>query len=156
FAPRDESEEPAESLKKESKPAPVKVVVDFDGIEERILQLPVKPGTYDNVQSQGSTVYYNHIHTGNPKWALSMYDMATRKETALGPVLGYRFSGNGKKMIVVLENDKYGIIDLPKGPVTVDEPINLSGMEMKLDRRAEWRQIYHECWRHLRHFFWDP
>src|SRR5262249_24068786 len=41
-------------------------------------------------------------------------------------------------------------------PVTVDEPINLSGMEMKLDRRAEWRQIYHECWRHLRDFFWDP
>ena len=33
---------------------------------------------------------------------------------------------------------------------------NLSGMEMKLDRKAEWKQIFNECWRQMRDFFYDP
>jgi len=27
---------------------------------------------------------------------------------------------------------------------------------MQLDRRAEWRQIYFECWRQMRDFFFSP
>jgi tricorn protease len=29
-------------------------------------------------------------------------------------------------------------------------------MEVRLDRKAEWKQIYHECWRQMRDFFYDP
>ena len=54
------------------------------------------------------------------------------------------------------QDGKYGIIDLPKGPVTIGEPLNLSGMEMKLDRQQEWKQIFNECWRQMRDFFYDP
>ena len=38
----------------------------------------------------------------------------------------------------------------------MNEPLNLSGMEMKLDRHQEWKQIFHECWRQMRDFFYDP
>jgi anti-anti-sigma factor len=38
--------------------------------------------------------------------------------------------------------------------VTISEPLNLSGMEVMLDRRAEWKQIYNECWRQMRDFFY--
>src|SRR5262249_51385856 len=62
---------------------------------------------------------------------------------------------DGKKMMVS-QAGKYGILDLPKGRVTVNEPLNLSGMEMKLDRQKEWNQIFHECWRQMRDFFYDP
>ena len=68
---------------------------------------------------------------------------------------GFEISADGKKMIVEQDN-KYGIIDLPKGPVTVGEPLNLCGLEMKLDRRQEWEQIFNECWRQMRDFFYDP
>src|SRR5262249_45399992 len=44
---------------------------------------------------------------------------------------------------------------LPRGPVTIAEPLDVSGMEMRLDRAAEWRQIYNECWRQMRDFFFD-
>ncbi len=39
---------------------------------------------------------------------------------------------------------------------TVSEGLNLSGMEMKLDHQKEWNQIFHECWRQMRDFFYDP
>jgi tricorn protease len=29
-------------------------------------------------------------------------------------------------------------------------------MRVTLDRSAEWKQIYHECWRQMRDFFFDP
>jgi tricorn protease len=159
FRPRDESE-PAEKLKKpteekgKEKAKEVVAKIDLEGIGERILRLPVKPGNYRNLQSVGSTVYYLRTTSGERKPAFAMFDLATQKETLLGSVSGFDLSADGKKMIVS-QDGKYGIIDLPKGPVTIT-PLDLSGMEMKLDRASEWKQIYRECWRHMRDFFYDP
>jgi tricorn protease len=44
-----------------------------------------------------------------------MFDLAARKETALGSVGGFEISTDGKKMLVS-QDGKYGIVDLPKAP----------------------------------------
>ncbi len=159
FRPRGEEEKPEAKPKEPGKPtvrgpAPV-VKVDTAGVSERILQLPVKPANYRNLQSVGSTVYYIRQGSADVKPAFQLYDLATRKETGLGAVGGFEISADGKKMIVS-QDGKYGIIDLPKSPVTISEPLNLSGMEMQLDKAAEWKQIFNECWRQMRDFFYDP
>jgi tricorn protease len=159
FRPLDESEgeklkKPAEDKGKEKeKPKEAVTKIDLDGISDRILRLPVKPGNYRNLHSVGSTVYYIRGSSGEPKPTLAMFDLATKKETVLGNAGGFDLSADGKKMIVSQEG-KYGIIDLPKGPITIT-PLDLSGMEVKLDRAAEWKQIYRECWRQMRDFFYD-
>ncbi len=129
--------------------------VDTDGLAGRVVEVPVAPANYRNLESVGSTVYYVRTGGKGGKPALQMYDLGQRKETALGSVGGFEISADGKKMIVE-QDKKYGIIDLPKGPVTVGEPLNLSGLEMKLDRRQEWEQIFNESWRQERDFFYDP
>ena len=73
---------------------------------------------------------------------------------SLGNVNGFDISANGKKMIVA-RNGSYGIIDLPKGPVDL-KPISLKGIEVRLDKHAEWNEIFNECWRQMRDFFYDP
>ncbi len=154
FRPRSD-ETPAETPKAEEPPkkdAPLKI--DTDGIKDRILSLPVQAANYSNLGSVGSSLYYIRSGSKDPKPAFQMYDLATRKETALGSVGGYEISADGKKMLVS-HGGKYGIIDLPKGPVTISDPLDLSGMEMKLDHAAEWKQIYKECWRQMRDFFFD-
>jgi tricorn protease len=165
--PRDEDEEKKEEndkkdkdkkdkdRKPDAKKAPVAVKVDLGGIAERILQLPVKPANYRNLQSAGSTLYYVRQGSADATPALQMYDLSARKETALGSVSGYEISADGKKMLVS-QSGKYGIIDLPRATVTVSSALDLSGMEMQLDRQAEWKQIFHECWRQMRDFFYDP
>ncbi len=35
-------------------------------------------------------------------------------------------------------------------------PLNLSAMEIRIDPKAEWNQIYHEVWRIERAYFYDP
>ncbi|MFO0842596.1 MAG: S41 family peptidase [Gemmataceae bacterium] len=163
FLPKDESESPEEPKKPEKdkdkkdkeKPTVADLVVDLDGIEERVLQLPVPPGNYRSLQSVGGNVYYVRSTGGSPAPTLAVYDLKEKKETQLGAIGGYEISADGKKMLVS-QQGKYAIIDLPKAPVTISTPLDLSGMEMKLDRRAEWKQIFHECWRQMRDFFYDP
>ncbi len=59
--------------------------------------------------------------------------------------------------MLIAKGGQYGIIDLPKsGTVEIGKPLDLTGVEMRLDRQAEWKQIYHECWRQMRDFFYDP
>jgi tricorn protease len=158
--PRDEDEEDKDKdknapAKPDARKAPPEVKVDLDGIEERILQLPVKPAGYRNLQSAGTTLYYIRQGSTDTAPALQMYDLAAQKETALGSVSGFEISTDGKKMLVA-QTGKYAIIDLPKAPVTISSPLDLSGMEMQLDRHAEWKQIFHESWRQMRDFFYDP
>jgi tricorn protease len=139
-----------------AKPAPpAQVHVDLAGIEERILQLPIKPANYRNLHSVGSSIYYIRQGSTDAKPALQKYDLDERKETALGSVSGFEISADGKKMLAQ-QDGKYGIIDLPKAEVKITEALDLSGMEMHLDRAAEWRQIFLECWRQMRDFFYDP
>src|SRR5437660_11422730 len=58
---------------------------------------------------------------------------------------------------------EYAMIELPKDKVEIkdekageDFRLKLSGLDMKLDRHAEWTQIYNESWRHMRDFFYAP
>jgi tricorn protease len=156
FLPRsDEAGAPEEKKEEPKKDAPVKV--DPEGLSARIVDLPVQPANYRNLESVGNALYYLRAGTKDAKPALQMYDLAARKETVLGSVNGYEISADGKKMLVS-QDGKYGIVDLPKGPapVQVTEALDLSGMEMRLNRHAEWAQIFRECWRQMRDFFYDP
>jgi tricorn protease len=138
-----------DSKKAKEKKEPVDVKIDLDGIGDRVLSLPVPVSSYRNLQSAGSTVYY--VRGGG----LHSFDMTAAKEASHGSIGGFEISADGKKMLVSQEG-KYGIIDLPKGPVSISKPLNLSDLQVRLDHKAEWRQIFNESWRQMRDFFYDP
>lgn len=153
-APKDK-EEKKEKEEKKKEATPLKV--DIDGLKDRSLALPIAPSQYRNLASVGDRLYYIRKGSKDARPLLQMYDLGTRKETALGQAEGFEISADQKKMLLH-KDGAYGIIDLPRGPATVaiTEPLNLTGLEMKLDRRQEWKQIFQECWRQMRDFFYDP
>ena len=161
FAPKSDevqiADAPKPEEKKDAKPEDKKdaaMKVDLEGVAGRVLSLPVSPSNYFNLQSAGGNLYY--VRRGfREQPTMHVFDLAANKETALGNVNAFDIAAQGKKMIVS-QSGKYGIIDLPKAPVTINEPLNLSGLEVMLDRPAEWKQIFHECWRQMRDFFYDP
>src|SRR5262249_33191307 len=122
----------------------------------RVVGLPVPPANYRNLRSVGGTVYYLRSSSREPAAAFEMYDLAAQKETNLGGgVNGFEIAA-GQKKVILDRGKKDSTIARPKGPVSPVETLNLSGLEVTLDRRAEWRQIFHECWRQMRDFFYDP
>jgi tricorn protease len=135
---------------------PAAFKVDVEGIQDRILRLEIKPANYRNLQSVGGTVYYIRQGSKDAAAVLLMYDLAAQKETELGKVSGFEISANGQKMLIAQDGGNYAIIDLPKAAISNPTHLNLSGLTVRLDRQQEWKQIFHESWRQMRDFFYDP
>jgi tricorn protease len=131
------------------------IKVDIDGIQNRIISLPIKASNYYNVVCIGNKVYYNESSSTGDGMSAKVYDLEKKKETDLGKNLRFRISANFKKMLV-RQNGKYGIIDLPSGEVTLKETANLSDMKVYVNLKKEWAQIFDESWRHMRDFFYAP
>ncbi|HOW86880.1 MAG TPA: PDZ domain-containing protein [Candidatus Aminicenantes bacterium] len=170
FAPKSDEVEvkpakaaaPAPAAKTEAKPAaktgpeavaPVKV--DADGLMDRLVALPIETANYGGVNAVGDSVYYGKFKPGAGGASLMFYDLAELKEKDLGSFQGYEISADGKKMLVGKDGG-YAIIDLPKAPITLESKLDLSGLDVLRDRRQEWDQIYEECWRQMKEFFYAP
>ncbi|WP_423127079.1 S41 family peptidase [Gaoshiqia sp. Z1-71] len=126
------------------------VTIDLDGLAGRIVSLPVKPSGYFNLACVGDKVYYAEASDNGR--VTKIYDLKEKKETELGK-FGFTLSANNKKMLV-RENRKWAVIDLPTKPVSLDKELNLSDLKAWVDYRLEWKQIYDESWRQMRDFFY--
>jgi tricorn protease len=133
----------------------VTVKVDVDGLQQRIAVMPITAATYRNLQSVEGKLYYVRAGRRDEKPKLLFYSFEKEKETELGDFGGYEISADGKKMMVGSEGS-YAIIDLPAAKIEMKDRLNLSDMKVQLDRRAEWNQIFTECWRQMRDFMFDP
>lgn len=146
---------------------PVVVKVDLDGIQDRLVALEIPPGNYTNLRLVDNRIFYlrrtvaddgagDDDNGDNRKSHLCVYSLEDRKETVLGDVNTYEITADGKKMLVKIKKD-YAIIDLPKDKLeTKDHELKVAGLDMMLDRHAEWNQIYNEAWRHMRDYFYVP
>jgi len=178
FAPKsDEVEISSDEKKSEDKPADKKdgkdddkktlvVKVDEDGLKDRVVGLPITPANYGPIRAVDGKVFYlrqsddtDDEDIENPaaaKGTLCVYDLKERKETELGEVGGFEITADGKKMLVQ-SGDDFGLIDLPSAKIELkDNKLDFSSLEMHLDRHAEWTQIYNECWRQMRDYFYSP
>ncbi len=154
---------------------PVVVKVDPDGIHDRLVALDVTSGDYSDLRMVGDRIFYlrrtladsgggdDEDDGGGEKIShLCAYSLEDRKETVLGDVISYEITRDGKKMLVKIKKD-YAMIELPKDKLEIkdekagkDYKIKLEGLDMHLDRHAEWNQIYFEAWRQMRDFFYSP
>lgn len=148
--------ENAEGAKKpEAKPAaPAVVKVDADGLPGRIAEFPVAGASYRHLVSVADRLYYIQRKGQGPS-KLAMYDMGKLKETELADAAGYEISADSKKMLIGHGN-AYSIVDVPTARPDLSERLNLSNLKFKVDRTAEWQQIYNESWRQMRDFFYAP
>lgn len=142
------SEEGKEKSEKEKAKEDVNVIIDFDGIENRIIVLPIAAGSYRDITATGDNVYY----MGG---GLKMFDLKSKKETKLGDISDYEVTADNKKMMV-MKDGKYAVVDLPKAEVKVEDYVDMSNMKIWINLKEEWKQIYNECWRQMRDFFYDP
>lgn len=161
FEPKSDEVEIKDTTKKKDekdkkdKDDKVTVKVDEDGIQSRILELPVSASNYFNLTSVGDKIYYQRNGSGDSKTKLFLYELTKQKETELGEINSYEISDDQKKMLVS-QNGSYAIIDLPSSKIEIKDKLSLSDMKMNLDRYAEWKQIFNECWRQMRDFFYAP
>ncbi|HUI43731.1 MAG TPA: protease, partial [Terriglobia bacterium] len=147
----------------EKKTEPVKVTIDFDGIGQRILALPIPARNYQGMLSGKEGVLYlleaPQVPTGEdgpPAVTLQRFDLKTRKtDKIVEGITAFALSFNGEKMLYQ-QHKKWFVADSDKPPAPGKGMLNTDAMEVYVDPRAEWQQMYREVWRIERDFFYDP
>jgi len=148
--------------KDEKKEEPVTVTIDLDGIGQRIVALPIEAKNYSGLNPGKSGVLFLvevpfvPRSDGPPSFSVTKFDLSTRKtEPFLNGVNGGAFSANGEK-VLYRQGESWFIAATAAAPKPGEGALKLDGMEVYVDPRAEWNQMYHEVWRIQRDFLYDP
>jgi tricorn protease len=142
--------------KEKEKPKDVKI--SLENFEGRLVILPPAPGNYGTLAAaSGKVIYHRMPNTGAaaPVKPVVFYDLEAREEKTIiedSDVL--RPSADGKKVLVG-KGATFSIVDVAPGQ-KLDKAMPTAQLEMTVDPRAEWRQIFKEVWRLERDFFYDP
>ena len=132
----------------------VTVRIDFDGIADRVVALQNTGGNYSNLAAAGSGPVYVSNNDGGSQ--VMQFDLATEKEaTVLKGVGAFSLSANGEKVLFSVDGE-LGIADLAPDQDAADGRLELDNMELRVDPRVEWQQMYVDGWRILRDWFYDP
>jgi tricorn protease len=183
FAPEDAAEAARDedaSAKKDSKDekkgdatpdivAPPKpVAIDLDGIERRIVAAEGIPaGTYYRLEAAPKG--FTYLRRTEPQF--SKYEMVTDQTTdefdlhhydlkekeskrCIGGITNYHLSHDGKKL-VYRAGSKYGIVDVGKEAKVGDGLAPVDDIRVRVERGAEFLQIFNEAWRIERDWFYD-
>jgi tricorn protease len=151
---------PKEATPAPTPEAPKPVKIDLENLSRRIVHVLVPPGNYGHLSAASDRIFYLAASPPSPNAppfaALHTYDVAKQEDSVLlGGVLDYDIDQKGDKVIYTA-GPLYGIIDVRPGQKVGDGALDLSGLEMKVDPRAEWKQIFNEAWRTERDFYYDP
>ncbi len=160
--PMDDAE-PAEEQESEGS----EVRIDFDGLADRIVALPAPIANYDalDVAGDGAVFFLESGQPGaevpapgqNPSADNTLFRFDFEKKEASSVMTGvtqFVIAQDGQSMIIQKTGDQ--IVTAKAGASLEAEPLDLSGLRMRIDPRNEWRFVFDEAWRMEREYFYDP
>jgi tricorn protease len=142
----------------------VEVVIDFDGLADRMVSLPVSKGNNRNLQvaGDGSLFWMTYPQpgssvdapgqNGNDENHLMRFDFEEREsKTVFSGLNGYDISAAGSHLLIYANG---GVQVAEAGAEIKPEAVDLSGLRMQIDPKAEWVQIFNEGWRMQKEYFY--
>ena len=144
----------------------------MENIGQRILSLPIPARNYLNLEAGKSGILFlsegpsviTEEDQDNLKQTIHKFDLSKRKvDKFLDEVNDFTVSANGEKLLYRKE-EQWAITGTgeppsatpPDKPKPGEGPLKLDTMELYLQPRDMWKQIYRETWRIERDFFYDP
>jgi tricorn protease len=160
-ADKDKDDKGKEGEKKEPPPT---VTIDMDGILQRIVAMPIKAANYVALDTgKAGVLFVSELPdipplNAPPPITVSKFDLSTRKtEPFLGGVSAFEISANGEKVLYHQgQGPTWFIAATGAAPKPGEGAVKLDELELRVDPRAEWNQMYHEVWRIERDFLYDP
>ncbi|MGA7921507.1 MAG: PDZ domain-containing protein [Candidatus Acidiferrales bacterium] len=141
---------------------PVKVSVDFENISQRILALPLPAKNYLALApGKAGELFAVELppapdSEGPPNLVLSKFDLSKRKtDQLIAGIQDVSVSFNGEKYLYK-QGEKWFITSAAQAAKPGEGELKIDAMEVWVDPRAEWQQMYNEIWRIERDFLYDP
>jgi len=182
FAPESDEEktaakpdtEPGE--KSADKPAAKpEVKIDFDGLLQRILAVPLPARDYVGLQTgKAGTLLAVESPAGQPGdfgpsgYTVHRFDLKARRSDVVTSGVRFFFMARNGEKYLVRRQDRWFIEALkplpppgapaapPASPAGGSQAMDTGRIQVRVEPRAEWRQMFRETWRIEREFFYDP
>ena len=183
FAPESDEEKVAAEPPKPDAPKPAavngpkvpEVKIDFDNILQRVLAIPMPPRRYVALQAgkagslfalEAPVGFGGGGLAGPPGLVVHRFDLKERRsDMPFTGVTSFQVAHNGEKALYRQGANWFiGAIrpfpprnapPLPP-PASPTTPLKTADMEIRVDPREEWAQMYRDAWRIQREFFYDP
>jgi len=146
-APAAGEAKPGEKKEGEKK-EPVTAAIDFEGIGQRILALPIPARTYVGLAAgKTGVIFLGEAPAvslpGVEGTTLHKFELEKRKvEKVFDGVTAFEISANGEKMLYRVGQDRWFIAGTAQPPKPGEGALRMDGMEMQVDPKAEWKQMY--------------
>ncbi|MEP7038647.1 MAG: PDZ domain-containing protein, partial [Acidobacteriota bacterium] len=162
-APEMPTEKPAETPTPTPTPKkePELTRIDLDGIDQRVIAIPQIPTRNYNALYAGKagTIYITEVpqaQSGPFGLTLSKFDLEKRKfEEVKSGINSFRISANGEKMLYS-QGPVWNLVSTTVPTRPGEGIVKTAEMEVYVDPRAEWKQMFNEIWRGERDFLYDP
>ncbi len=150
--------------KGKGEPAVARVKIDFHGLIERTVRVPVPAANIAEVAEYHGVVYYTTVPVpvlggAIPGQAplLRAYNLAKRKSLTLARGIGNGFalSADGSTLLYEL-NGKWVLRPAAYSKHAKTKTLDTAHMHMQVDPRAEWAVIFNQAWRNVRDYFVNP
>ncbi|MYM25938.1 peptidase S41 [Duganella sp. FT135W] len=132
------------------------IAIDFDGIDTRIVDLPIPAAELSDLQAgEAGQIFF--LREDDGKKAIQRFDLKDRKaETLLAEADQFEVSADGKKLLY-RQKEAWAMGSAGAKTLTPGEgKIKVEAIEVRAEPRAEWAQIFNEAWRINRDYFYDP
>jgi len=156
---KDKNEKKDEA-KKETPPV---VQIDFEKIAQRTLALPIPAKNYLNLTAGKEGELYLEegpavVLPGPPApRSVQKFVLKTRKtDKLIDGVTASTVSFDGEKILYRQGEEAWFIAKTTEPPKPGEGALKIADMQVHVDPRADWKQMYHEVWRIERDFFYDP
>ena len=130
--------------------------IDLEYMERRAFRLPVKRGRfgYLEVNDKHQVVYVRYGDSGPEIQIFDPEDDKQEEKTVLKGASVIQMTPDGKKLLV-RSAGKTGMIDTKPGQ-KLDRSVVTKPMNVVIQPREEWRQVFSDAWRLMRDYFYDP
>jgi tricorn protease len=153
---RPKSDEVGAEEKKPPEKAPERIRIDLPGFNQRVVALNAPAGNYVGLSANASGVFFVSLPAGGGgRGELQYLALDGERPEAVTRVTGYALSADGKKVLARLGSE-FAIIDAKPKADFMANRLTLDGMQLRVEPREEWRQLFVDGWRILRDWFYDP
>lgn len=138
----------------DTKVEPVKI--DFEGLQQRIVALPIPAKAYVQLEAaQEGVILFTEKVEHEKGLTLQRFTLEKRKsEKVVSEVTGFKIAAGGEKFLYMTESNQYVISMVDEKPDPAKESLKIADIKIHIDPVLEWHQIFREAWRYQRDYFY--
>ena len=141
---------------------PTPVAIDFEAIGQRIVALPIPSGNVTGLAAGKDGVLFvavappQHFGGDPGTFDLHRFELEKRKsEDFLTGIDAFDLAASGEKLLYH-QGETWSIAATEAAPAGGEGALPAAEIEVRVEPRAEWRQMFHDAWLGERDHFYDP